>query len=95
MKFPKEVLVELACCTEGDEHEGLTLIQTKLIDHSRWSLVYEMVVKHDDYFYKTTYSKGATEMQDESPFEYEDDEIECNLCYPVNVQVTEYHESKV
>ena len=48
----------------------------KIIDTTRWSIVHEIVFEYNGKFYQTTYSEGATEMQYESPWEY-DDEVEC------------------
>lgn len=33
---------------------------------------YEIVFEHEGKFYRATYSVGATECQDEAPWEYED-----------------------
>lgn len=51
-------------------------IVDRIIDTTRWSIVHEIVFADNGKFYQTTYSEGATEMQDESPWEY-DDEVEC------------------
>ena len=51
-------------------------IVDKIIDTTRWSIVHEIVFEDKGKFYQTTYSEGATEYQDERPWEYED-EIEC------------------
>jgi len=52
-------------------------ILDKIIDHTRWSVIHEIVFKNNDNkTYRTTYSEGATESQFEAPWEYEDD-IEC------------------
>lgn len=51
-------------------------IQEKIIDTSRWSNEYEIIFEHDGKYYRTYYSSGATEMQDESPWENEE-EVEC------------------
>lgn len=51
-------------------------IVDKIIDTTRWSIVHEIVFKDNGKFYQTTYSEGATEMQLESPWEYEN-EVEC------------------
>ena len=48
----------------------------KIIDTTRWSIVHGIVFEDHGKFYQTTYSEGATEMQDERPWEY-DDEVEC------------------
>lgn len=51
--------------------------EDKVIDNSRWSINHEIIFKDTDgKMYSTYYSVGATESQDESPWEYED-EIEC------------------
>lgn len=51
-------------------------IVDNIIGTTRWSIVHEIVFADKGKFYMTTYSEGATECQDESPWEY-DDEIEC------------------
>jgi len=71
MKFSKKFLQETVY---GDT--DAEVVEDKIIDHRRWSLDYEMVFKHKGRYYRTYYSKGATEIQDESPFENEPDEIE-------------------
>lgn len=57
-----------------DDSEDFTIVYDKLVDESRWSLIHEIVIQHNETkkFYKTCYSVGATEMQDERPFEYGD-----------------------
>lgn len=52
-------------------------IESKIIDNNRWSVIYEIIFEYNGKFYQTSYSTGATEMQDESPWEYES-EIECD-----------------
>jgi hypothetical protein len=51
-------------------------VHKQIIEHSRWSMHYEIVFEHEGKFYRTTYSIGATECQDERPWEYEDP-VEC------------------
>lgn len=68
MKFPKQFL---------RYEEWDKTVEERITGHSRWSIHYETVFMHDGRFYKTTYSRGATESQDERPYEYEPDEIEC------------------
>ena len=51
-------------------------IVDRIVDTTRWSVVHEIVFEDNGKFYQTTYSEGATEMQDERPWEY-DDEVEC------------------
>ena len=51
-------------------------LSDQIVERTRWSLVHEIVFEHDGKYYQTTYSQGATEMQDERPWEY-DVEVEC------------------
>lgn len=56
-----------------NDHEDWETIETNAVDQSRWSVHYEGVFKHisSGKFYSLFWSKGATEMQDEQPFEYD------------------------
>lgn len=81
MKFSKEWLME------GSDDNT---ISCDIIDTSRWSVIYLRIFEHEGKFYRTSFSKAATEIQDESPYEYEGDEIECEEVFPVQVTVTEY-----
>jgi len=74
MLFKKEILANVAWnnCPEGYEK-----IEDKIEDISRWSVSHSMVFKFEDRYYESYYSVGATEQQDEEPYEYADDEIEC------------------
>lgn len=57
----------------NDDHEEYETILDKICETSRWSIHYELVVKNlkEDKFYIAYYSTGATETQDESPWEDE------------------------
>ena len=48
-------------------------LQVELVGSTRWSLNYQAVVLDHDtgQHYKTNYSIGSTEEQDERPFEYD------------------------
>jgi hypothetical protein len=48
--------------------------EEEIVDTSRWSVFYSRVYKHigTNKFYEMGYSSGATEQQDERPFEYDD-----------------------
>ena len=86
MLFKKETLQQLVY----DEVDGYKVVEQKLVDHDRWSVQYSMVFKFENKYYKTTYSKGATEYQDEEPYEYAPDEIECKEVIPVSSQTITY-----
>lgn len=48
----------------------------EVVDNSRWSIQHEIIFEYEGKFYRTSYSVGATEQQDEGPWEY-DDTVEC------------------
>ncbi|MED3792450.1 hypothetical protein P4571_08335 [Niallia alba] len=51
-------------------------ILDEITDTSRWSVHHRIIFAYQGKFYETYYSVGATEMQDESPWEY-DETVEC------------------
>lgn len=73
MKFLKQNLLSIL---DGDESLG-KVIENEHVGRSRWTIQYELIFEKDGKFYSTVYSVGATESQDESPWEYDGDEIEC------------------
>jgi hypothetical protein len=58
-------------------------LEDNIVDTSRWSIYHKIIFEHEDKYYQTYYSEGATECQDESPWEY-DDEIECTEVHQVD-----------
>jgi hypothetical protein len=86
-KFPKKDLIELLY---GGKVDDLKLIQDEIVDNSRWSIIHSMVFEHSGVLYQTDYSVGATEQQNESAFEYDDDEIDCVVVKGVETVVIEY-----
>lgn len=50
-----------------------------ITDTGRWSIHHLLTFKEKESgkYYQVAYSRGATESQDERPFEDDDDEIEC------------------
>lgn len=60
-----------------EDHEDWVKIEEIPIKQSRWSVLYEGIFQHlpTGKFYQTSWRVGATEMQDESPFEYDDPEL--------------------
>ena len=53
------------------------VIKDEIIDNTRWSIIHSLIFEHEGRFYRTGYSVGATEYQDEQPFDYYDDGVEC------------------
>jgi len=80
MLFKKDFLREM---------EGETVLN-EIVDHSRWSVYYRRVFKFEGKTYETVYSDGATEIQDESPYDGADDDIECEEVFPKEVTVVQY-----
>lgn len=72
-----------------DDAEDAEIIENEIIDTSRWSTHYRLIFKKDYKYYQTFYSQGATESQDERPWEYED-EVECVEVEPYEKMVIEY-----
>lgn len=52
-------------------------ISKEIIDTTRWSNVFEIVVQRisDGKYFKDCYNVGATETQDEGPYDYTDPEF--------------------
>ena len=85
MLFDKDYLKEVL-----DDEVG-EVIENKIIETSRWSIHYRMIFKTEDGgLFETFYERGATEMQDQQPYEYDSDEIECSEVKPVKTVVTIY-----
>lgn len=69
IKIPKNETLEIL-----DDEKNT--IENKITGTSRWSITHRIVFKKDDKLYRAHYSVGATEMQDEGPWENVD-EVEC------------------
>lgn len=87
MKIPKQDAIDTAW---GDPPEDIQVIESELIDTTRWSEIHELVIKKDNKYYRTRYSIGATEAQDERPFENEGPLIEFDEVEPYEVTVVKY-----
>jgi hypothetical protein len=81
MLFTKEFLKDRA---------GSNCAYKEIVRHSRWSVHYREVFEHEGKYYETTYSVGATESQDERPYEYDGDPIECPEVKPVAKTIIVY-----
>lgn len=58
----------------GLPFDSVHVISDKISDTGRWSILHDLIFKDpaDGKCYQVGYSVGATEMQDERPWEYED-----------------------
>lgn len=96
--FSKELLQELIysrigeTMTFGDPAKYYHVVVNEIADTSRWSIHYDFVFRteEDGKFWETSYSRGATESQDESPFENEPDEVVVHEVVPVEHTVVKY-----
>ena len=93
---PKIVLSgeEAAEIVYGDS-EKFTAVQDEITDTSRWSVHHYLVFQQNDNgkLYETNYSRGATEYQEEHPFEGER-EVTCVEVEEYQKTVTDYREVK-
>lgn len=69
-----------------EDNSDWETIEENVVDNSRWSIHKEGVFKHlpSGKFYELDWSIGATESQDESPFEYQTGDIT-----PIEVELVE------
>lgn len=86
-KFKREIMRDILDGGDGE------VILNEIADLGRWSVHYELTFKYEDKIWFAHYSIGATEQQDESPWEYED-EVECLEVRPVEKIVTVYEPVK-
>ena len=91
MKFENQWLQDLIH-DELDSNLLAEIVEDTIIDTQRWSVVHRIVFLFGNQFYTTTYSVGSTEYQDESPFEFEDDSVECPEVFEVQKTITVYEE---
>jgi hypothetical protein len=82
VKFPKERMLEALYAGP---------VEDKIIGHGRWTVHHLAVFEIDGRFYEARYSVGATENQEEMPWEYEK-EITCIEVHKVTrmVEVTSW-----
>ena len=88
MKFKKQDLIAMV----DEEHDDsvFEIIKNDIHDTRRWYVCYELIFSFEGDFYRSYYSVGDTEDQDESPYENEADLIECRQVWPHKVEVIEY-----
>jgi hypothetical protein len=83
MKFSKDFL------REGTWLKKDTVVK-EIVGRGRWAVDYRRVFRHEGRFYETFYSVGATEGQEQSPYDSDPDEIECREVKAVEKTVTVY-----
>ena len=88
MKFKKDDLIALLW--DDGAPDGYAIVEDEILDTTRWSIVHVLVFSVGEQLFQIDYSVGATESQDESPFEYAPDEIECQEVFPHEVTTIVY-----
>lgn len=92
MKFKKEELRDMVF---GDS-EKLVSVEDEITDTGRWCIYHSVIFKDVETgkHYESSYSVGSTECQDERPYEYADDEVECIEVEQKEVKVIKWVEVK-
>jgi hypothetical protein len=88
--FPKDDLLELLDYSKGEGFCGYEMISDKILENTRWSIVHQIIFKHGEQFWRTTYRVGATEYQDERPWEHDGDQVSCTEVVPVEKTIIVY-----
>lgn len=70
VSFSKEKMLEVLC---GDIGE---IVSDEVVGKRRWSVDHRLIFALDGKLYSASYSVGATEQQDECPWEHVD-HVEC------------------
>jgi hypothetical protein len=85
--LPRDKALEII----DDESEGYTLVENTLSGKSRWCDVYDLIFQENSSgkFFRGDYRIGATESQDESPWEYQK-EVNFYEVEPYTVVVTKF-----
>lgn len=90
MLFDKRELREMVY----NNSERLEKVEEWVTSTSRWSIHYDVVFKdlETNKHYLSYYSVGATEYQDEEPYEFESDEVKCKEVVLKEVVVSKWIE---
>lgn len=93
-----EDIFELIQCIKDSGHKltligrknGFETVESNIVDTSRWSIINDIVIKRksDGKFFRDEYSVGATESQEESPYEYSEPNF--SEVFPVETKVIVY-----
>lgn len=83
IKINKNELRDHDLPSDGNSALGVIVLEDRIVGSSRWSIQYCLVFQWvDGKVYQTEYSVGATESQEESPWEYEN-EVTCTEVHQV------------
>lgn len=89
--FKKEKLLGIL----GNDYDEYKIIENEIVDHRRWVIVYKLIFKDinnlaDIKYYQVFYQIGATEYQDESPWEFDGEDIEVTEVKPFERTVIDF-----
>jgi len=87
-KIDKQILLDLDVPFEGE-----CVVEDEIVDTSRWAVQHNVVFEYEGKHYRAWYQRGATEIQDEGPWEYEDT-VECTEVHSVEKLVTVWENVK-
>lgn len=87
--FEKDFMLEVL----WEDRDDAEIILDVIDGNSRWSLEHRFIFTFEGKFWETSYRTGATEQQDETPWQY-DDSVECWEVVPVEKIVIDYVEVK-
>ena len=93
MTFDKQFLKNLLNYNLSDDSDA-EIIEDTIFDHSRWSVGHTLIFRAQDKYFKTYYYVGATEYQEEYPFDNCDDDVECYEVEEVEKVVKVWQEVK-
>lgn len=75
--FTREQLTEEFELPWNNKSDKCTIISNDIVDQTRWSVIHDLIFQlpdqSTDEAWMVSYSVGATECQDESPWEYEEE----------------------
>lgn len=91
VKFSRDYLVNGLGLPYDPNADLVNIVENQIVDHDRWSVSYKLIfsLKEDETFYLVYYSRGATELQEEEPWEF-DKEVEVYKVNRVEKLVTVY-----
>ena len=92
MEFSAEVMLSIA----NDDTDEFIKVEDQIIDNERWTVTHEMIFQQisTGKFYRSYFRRGATEYQDEGPYEYDGDIITCKEVVKKEVMVEQWVEKK-
>lgn len=82
--LPKDVMLEVL-------DSGVDVVSDETVGNSRWSIQHKLIFKREGKLYSCSYQVGATEQQDESPWEYQP-EVQCTEVEPYEKTIVAYRE---